>query len=115
MSKINQKVILSLALGFVVIWFGINEIMHPASWTAFAPSFLGEGSLVYNLVIIHGFVLIISGISLILGFNRRFFALILSLMLLDIIITLIYNSGLEEIAVRDIGLFGMAIALMMKD
>ncbi len=118
MKKINQKTILSFALGFVVIWFGVNEILHPASWTAFVPSFIENliaGVSISSLVVLHGLVLCILGVLIVLNRLRRPAAILLCLMLLEIILHFIFTTGLEEIAVRDIGLLGMAIALALKD
>lgn len=115
MSRLNTDTILSLFLGFVVIWFGYNEVTNPEAWTVFVPSFFGGGSMIINLVMAHGVVLILSGLSVILNFHRRLGASVIALMIFSIVVTLISGSGLDEIAVRDIGLFGMALALAMRN
>ena len=114
MPRFNRELILSLALGFVVSWFGSNEILHPASWTVFVPNFLGflGDQIIIYLVMFHGVLLIICGLGLVFNFYRRIAAFIIFLMLLDIIITLFLEEGLDEIVVRDIGLAGMAFALI---
>lgn len=118
MPTINKEIVLSYFLGFVVIWFGVNEILHPERWAVFVPSFLSSGNMVNYvnyLVVAHGIVLVLSGLSLAFNFHRRIAAFIVFLMLVEIIITLIRASGLDEIAVRDIGLSGMALALSLKN
>ena len=111
MRKINREAILSYFLGFVVLWFGIEEVMHPANWTIFVPQFFGTGDTLTYLVIFHGVLLLACGLSLIFNFHRRVAAVVFSLMLLEIIINLFLVDGLSEIVVRDIGLLGMAITL----
>ena len=115
LSKLNRENILSYALGFVVLWFGINEVMNPAAWSVFVPEFLGTGEWINTLVLLHGILLIISGLGLIFNFYRRLFAGIVAILLLGVIFSLISVSGLDEIAVRDIGLLGIAIALALKN
>ena len=115
MKNINaSKYILGLALGFVVVWFGVNEILTPADWTVFAPTFLGTGNLVIYAVMAHGIILSICGILLAINLYRKFAGIILSLMFLEIVTGLIISSGLSDIAVRDIGLLGVAIAIALE-
>lgn len=112
MSRINKDTILALFLGFVVIWFGYQEVTDPGAWAVYVPAFLGAGAMVKNLVMAHGAVLVLSGLSLIFNFHRKTAAIVIAIILLDIVVTLILDSGLDEIVVRDIGLFGMALALL---
>lgn len=112
MFKIKRETILVYFLSFVVFYFGVNEIFSPEDWVSLVPSFFGSG--ITYLIIFHGVFLILLGFALILNFYRRIVAFILSLMLLSIIIVLISKGGLNEIVVRDIGLFGIALALSFK-
>lgn len=113
MFKVNREIILVYFLSFVVFYFGIKEIFSPEDWVRLVPSFFGSGDMTY-LIISHGVFLILLGFILIINFYRRTVAFILSLMLLSIIIILISTDGLNEVVVRDIGLFGMALALSFK-
>ncbi len=117
--QINKETILSYFLGFVVIWFGVNEIMEPERWAGYVPEFIKEAiasaKMVNYMVLGHGVVLSASGLALVLGFRRRAAAFIIFLMLLGIVAALLQVSGLDEIAVRDIGLLGMALALTLKN
>lgn len=113
-ARLNQTNIISYALGFVVLWFGISEIIKPTDWIGFAPVFLGTGALVYAAVIIHGILLTISGLMLVFNFYRRVAAFVLVLIFTEIIIDLIIGSIASDIIIRDIGLWGMALALLFK-
>lgn len=115
MYRFNNENILSFFLAFVVIWFGYNEVTNPEQWVAYVPSFLGGGSMTEYLVVAHGIILILSGLSLIFNFHKRTAAFVILLMLAGIVFTLLSVSGLDEIAVRDIGLLGMALALTLKN
>lgn len=116
MSRLNTETILSLFLGFVVIWFGYNEVTNPEAWGVYVPSFIGAtGAMLNNLVMAHGAVLVLSGLAIIFNFHRKAGASVIALMLLSIVITLVMGAGLDDVAVRDIGLFGMALALALKN
>lgn len=115
MPRLSKEKVLSYFLAFVVIWFGTNEILSPERWVAFVPSFLGTGDVLHYLVIGHGVVLILCGLAMLSDFHKRIAAFIVFLMLVDIVVTLISISGLDEVVVRDIGLLGMALALSLKN
>lgn len=105
--------VLSYVLGFVVAWFGLNEILAPQEWVAFAPPFLGDGTLAINLVVIHGIVLASCALLLFFNIYRRIAAAILALIFAEVIVGLVTQTGFSDIAVRDIGLCGMAIGLAL--
>lgn len=109
----NPEHVLSYALGSVVAWFGCNEIFAPQEWVAFAPPFLGDGRLAVSLVVVHGIVL--TSCALLLFFNsyRRIAATILALIFVEVIIGLVAQTGLSDIAVRDIGLCGLSVGLAL--
>ncbi len=107
--------ILSYALGFVVAWFGLNEIFAPQEWVAFAPSFLGSGTFALTLVVFHGVVLASSALLLFFNIHRRIAASVLVLVFVEVIIGLVLQTGLSDIAVRDIGLCGMALGLVFSE
>lgn len=111
---LNATAIASYGLGFVALWFGIGEIIDPNSWLSYAPTFLGDGKLALSLVITHGIILSVAGLSVVFNMYRRIGAAILTLMLLEILTNLLIESGLGEIAVRDIGLLAMAISLVLQ-
>ena len=104
--------IFSYALGFVVAWFGLNEIFAPQEWVAFAPPFLGTGSLAVDLVVVHGIVLTSCALLLFFKVYRRIAAAILALAFVEVVLGLLTQTGLSDIAVRDIGLFGLSLGLV---
>lgn len=109
----NPENVLSYALGFVVAWFGLNEIFAPQEWVTFAPLFLGTGTLAVALVVTHGIVLTSCALLLFFKAYRPVAAGILALIFAEIIVNLVTQTGLSDIAVRDIGLCGMSIGLML--
>jgi|SRR5665213_1245693 len=105
--------ILSYALGFVVAWFGLNEILAPQEWVTFAPPFLGDGMLAVSLVVLHGIVLASCALLLFTNTYRWIAASILALVFVEVVIDLVTQTGLSDIAVRDIGLCGLSIGLAL--
>ena len=105
--------VLSWSLAFVVGWFGINEILWPAQWTTFAPGFLGSGQLVTYAVMLHGIVLTSCALMLVANYKRGIAAAILVLVFAEVVLELIAQMGLSDIAVRDIGLGGMALGIAL--
>lgn len=103
--------ILSYALGFVAAWFGLNEVLAPQEWVTFAPPFLGTGGFAVSLVVVHGVVL--TSCALLLFFNsyRSVAASVLALVFVEVVVELVLQTGLSDIAVRDIGLGGMSVGL----
>lgn len=114
MRRLNRGTILSLFLAFVVIWFGVNEVIHPENWVSFIPEFADIGIDFSYLVIVHGIVLVLSGLAVAFDWNRRVAAGIIFLMILAVVLSFLSDGGLSSIAVRDIGLLGMALALTLK-
>lgn len=110
--SMNPEHILSYALGFVVAWFGLNEVLRPQEWVTFAPAFLGDGTFALTLVVLHGIVLVSCALLLFFNVYRKIAATILALIFVEVIFGLVTQTGLSDIAVRDIGLCGMAIGLV---
>ncbi len=113
-KHINADVIIRIFLAFVLFWFGINEVMNPGMWVGFVPKFLGSGSTATTLVTIHAIVLILAGLALLAKFYIKYTAIIVALMLIEIILDLISHGGLSGIAVRDIGLLALPLALAVE-
>ena len=112
-SSNKTQTILRLFLAFVVIWFGLQEIFTPDTWVTFVPTFLGQGSLALDLVIVHGIILTVCAVLLIFKLYTRLAAWIVVVLLLEIIINLIFKSGFSGLVVRDIGILGMALAIAL--
>jgi uncharacterized membrane protein YphA (DoxX/SURF4 family) len=96
----NGKIILRISLALVFLWFGINQVYSQSEWVGFIPDFLSEIINPNLLVLINGSFEIILGIALITGFYTRLSALLLSLHLFGIALSIGYNP----IAIRDLGL-----------
>lgn len=103
-------------LGFVLGWFGVSEILDPKYWTGYVPNMVAKFSLldIIFLVQIHGVILAILSLALFFHFYIRFTSMAVLLVLLSIIGGLLITNGFDEIVVRDIGLFGLALAIWLQ-
>ena len=111
-EKLNTEIILSFFLAFVVLWFGINEILYTQDWTGLVPNVLKNLLSVNLLVLSHGITLTVCGFALIFNIKRKIAAAVIVVLLLEIVINFLFISGLSGVAARDVGLLGMAIAII---
>lgn len=99
--------VLRLGMVAVILWFSLQQFMHADVWTAYVPdsmtalTHLGATTLVYFNAVFE----LVFGILLVVGWQTRIVALLLSLHLFDIM----WVVGYGEIGVRD---FGLAIATL---
>ena len=129
----NQKysaTIIRVGIAFVLLWFGINQLVNPESFLGYMPHWLYPHAhdaqmqhehpmqLMHNIPIPsahtvlmgNGIVDATIGLLLLVGFYTRIAAFIAALHLLGIAISLGYN----DIAIRDIGLAIMAASLVFS-
>lgn len=118
-KKLAQKypVVMRFFLGFVLLWFGVQEVIEPRYWSGYVPPIVLQffPFSVNVFVQIHGLVLCLLGLGLFFKILIRFTGFIIMGVLLSIISGLIMTQGFNEIVVRDIGLFGLALAIWLHD
>jgi uncharacterized membrane protein YphA (DoxX/SURF4 family) len=98
-------------LGLVLIWFGFHELEHPGDWTGYVPVISETSNFAVVLVLIHGWVLFVLGFALVAGIETRLAAAVTSVLLLEIVISLVV-TGLSATALRDVGVLGLAVCLI---
>jgi uncharacterized membrane protein YphA (DoxX/SURF4 family) len=97
-------------LGLVLAWFGYHELTSPDQWTGYVPIINEASQLAIVAVLVHGWVLFVLAIALIAGIAPRVSAAIASVLLLEIVISLLV-SGLSDTSMRDVGVLGLAVLL----
>lgn len=100
-----------IILGLVCLWFGLSELSQPHLWTGYVPIISSTTTLATILVLLHGGALFVLGVALVAGIAPRTAALIVGLFLAEIIIDLTVGHGVNDIAVRDLGVLGLALAV----
>ncbi len=104
-----------VALGLVLLWFGIHELIQPSLWTGYVPAIPSTSHLALALVLAHGWALSVLGVALCLGVATRLAAVLSALALLEIVISLSITGGVTDIVARDLGVFGLAVAVLASD
>ncbi|HVC39999.1 MAG TPA: hypothetical protein VNH20_08535 [Candidatus Dormibacteraeota bacterium] len=100
-----------ISLGLVLLWFGLHELFQPSLWTGYVPVISQTSHLAVALVLVHGWMLTVLGIALLLGIAPQLVAGISALLLLEIVFSLTFSGGLSDIVARDLGVFGLAVAV----
>lgn len=101
-----------ILLGIVCLWFGTNELLQPSLWVGYVPLLPATAGLAVPLVLVHGAVLLVLGVALIVGIAPRVAAGVVALLLLEILLDLLIGHGITDIAVRDLGILGLAVAIL---
>lgn len=109
LKKLNtySPTILRIGISLVFIWFGTQQLLYSDAWTIFLPDWLVSMSPIAPTTIlkINGVMEIILGSALLLGICTRVSALLLTLHMAGITLTV----GYDAIGVRD---FGLTIATL---
>lgn len=106
---------LKISLAAVFLWFGLDKFFHPSYWlNAWVPQwFLSVltqlGTSGVQFVYINGAFEVLVGVSLLTGVLTRFF----SFLAIVFLATVIFTVGLSEVTVRDIGLIGGFVSLLV--
>ena len=100
--KTAAPVVLRLAMAFIFVWFGFSQFLNPASWTGFVPAwaFNLSGISSTTIVYLNSIFEMVAGVVLAMGIWARWVALLLSVHLFVISISM----GTSAIGMRDLGL-----------
>jgi uncharacterized membrane protein YphA (DoxX/SURF4 family) len=99
-----------MLLGLVFVWFGWHEVVQPGRWTQYVPVIAENSRPATVLVAVHGWVLLALAAALLLGVAPRISAAIASVLLLEIVVSLLV-TGFSATATRDAGVLGLAVVL----
>jgi len=119
MDNINHQLIrhllLRFCLGFILVWFGIQQVINPGEWVRFIPEIVSSYSPVggIGLIFLHGALLTLAAIGISLGLFPKWASLLAAALLLEIIVILLIGGDSSGLIVRDIGLLVMALVLAL--
>jgi len=108
-----SRVLLRWAWGLLFLWFGTQQLIHPAAWTAFLPSIVGYLPIPAEMIIqLNGWSEVCLAILLLIGCYTRVVAAVLAAHLAGIAVTV---GG--AIGVRDgvLAMVGVSFALDAPD
>lgn len=110
-----SNLVLRLFLAAVFLWFGIDKFLHPDYWfnawvpQGFSSLWQNTGLRPIDIVYILGVFEILVGVSLVANIFVFFFSILSILFLVG---NIIFN-GFSEIIVRDVGLIGGLLSLIL--
>lgn len=104
-----------LVLGLVLLWFGLHELLQPSLWTGYVPVISATSKFALLMVLLHGWVLVLTGAALLLGIAPRLAGALSALLLLEIVLSLSVTGGVSDLVARDLGVFGLALAVFASD
>jgi uncharacterized membrane protein YphA (DoxX/SURF4 family) len=99
-------------LGLVLAWFGYHELVAPGLWTGYVPVLSATAQASKLLVLAHGWVLLVLAVALVAGVAPRVAAMIASLLLVEIVISLSASGGLSDLVLRDVGVLGLSVSVI---
>jgi uncharacterized membrane protein YphA (DoxX/SURF4 family) len=104
-------VLARVLLGMVLAWFGYHELVRPGLWTGYVPVLSPTSGLAVILVLAHGWVLLLLAVALVAGIAPQAAALVSTVLLLEVVISLTVTGGLSDLTLRDVGVLGLAVCL----
>jgi hypothetical protein len=108
-----RHLLMRWSLGVVLAWFAAQQLYNPGDWTHFVPAFLADAGLPETALIrLHGLLLLVSGLGLLAGTAVRQAAGLAAFILVQIIAALAIDGGEGNLIARDVGLLGLALALV---
>jgi uncharacterized membrane protein YphA (DoxX/SURF4 family) len=108
-----RHLVMRWSLGVVLFWFAAQQLYDPGDWTHFVPAFLADAGLPERALIrLHGLLLLCSAAGLLAGTAVRQAAGLAAFILLQIIVALAVEGGEGNVIARDVGLLGLALALV---
>ncbi len=106
--KDSGILILRFGLAFVLLWFGINQLISPSSWLSWLPpwtdSLFVSGK---TLILLNGVIDTLLGVVFTLGLWIRFFGVIAFLHIFSLAVSI----GWNDVGIRDVGLAIAALSL----
>ena len=95
--NLRAATIIRLALAFLFLWFGIQQLVHASDWVAFLPAWTGYFPIPSEMLVRwNGWFEVVFGILLAIGFLTRFTAALLGLHLLGIALSVGGALGVRD-------------------
>jgi hypothetical protein len=111
--QIVRHLVLQVCLSFILVWFGIQQVISPSEWAGFVPGVISSHIPVggVELILAHGVLLLLSATGIFFGVFPKSASLLAAALLLEIIVVLFLKGESEGLIVRDVGLLAMAVVL----
>lgn len=100
-----------IILGGVLVWSGITQLGSAASWTRYVPILGAASPTSLTVVIVLSEILTVTGAAIALGVLVRPACLVATAILGATLGVLIASQGVGDLAIRDIALIGLTLAI----
>ncbi len=111
----NKKYLLQLGLAFVLVYSGVDALIHPNDWLKFIPTWVAYFGLSKLLALhIYSAFQIILGLALLFKYKIRAMALIAAINFVAVIAATGFGREVFTETFRNIGLFFMALYLGVR-
>jgi uncharacterized membrane protein YphA (DoxX/SURF4 family) len=115
-TQVVRHLLMRSTLGFILGWFGVQQILRPEEWVQFVPPVMDGAGLLpaTNLVQVHGALLFTTSLALVTGFMLPMACLAAAGMLGGVIVVLLGSGGPHGgLVVRNLGLVALAIGVLL--
>lgn len=107
-----STLVLRLGLAVVIMWFGMSQLLQPDMWISWVPAWTEAlGLTPATVVLLNGIFESIAGLLLFFGAFTRYVALLLFVHM----ILIVFDIGLTQIGMRDLGLAAGFLALALDN
>ncbi len=107
---LKERVIARLGLALVFAGFGFWELTQPSQWAGYVPPFVAAHVPAIPLVLVHGWLLLMLGVSLLIDFRPEVAIWVAVGVMIEIVLGLLVTSGFSTTLLRDLGLLSLALA-----
>ncbi len=103
--ELASRLVLRWSWALLFVWFGSQQLLHPAQWTAFLPMWTGYFPIPAEMLIqLNGWMELCFAVLLVLGCFTRFSAAILAAHLAGIAVSVGGAVGVRDAALAAAGL-----------
>ncbi len=110
---LGSRIVLRWSWALLFVWFGVEQLVHPAQWTSFLPVWTGYFPIPGEMLIqLNGWLELVLAVCLFAGFSTRLVSGVLAVHLAGIAISVGGAIGVRDLA---LAAAGAAIALDAPD
>ena len=103
MKDVSTK-LLRISFAVMFLWFGVNQLLNPAAWTIFLPTWTGYFPIPGEMLVqLNGWFEIVSAVALIIGVWVKPIAILLGLHLVGIAISVGGATGVRDAVLAVMG------------
>ncbi len=113
--RISKLYILNIGLAFVLIYAGVDQLLHPVDWVGFIPEWSLFGQPAETALLGHSILALVFAAALLSNIKRRWVAAAAALFFFSITFANGVSRSVFLITFRDVALITSAIYLAIAD